>query len=80
MDAVHRIHDADPARAAVGRRERADPDIAPDALVVLRAPRTLRGTAAIVRREVGGGWEVEVRTPAGTPMHLVLPRRALLVV
>ncbi|GAA4753553.1 hypothetical protein GCM10025783_28060 [Amnibacterium soli] len=51
--------------------------IAPGVEVTLRLPWHLRRTRAIVRRRVGRGWEVEVRTVLGTPLHLVLPARAL---
>ena len=51
--------------------------VQPDALVILRRPHGLRGTSAIVRRRVVGGWEVEVRSVNGTPLHLTLPGGAL---
>jgi len=51
--------------------------LAPGVQVTLRRPWHLRRTPAIVRRRVLGGWEVEVRTALGTPLHLVLPARAL---
>ncbi|GAA2749741.1 hypothetical protein [Amnibacterium kyonggiense] len=50
---------------------------APGASVVLLAPRKLRGTVGVVRRRLAEGWEVEVRTALGTPMHLTLPERDL---
>lgn len=46
-------------------------------LVQLRAPWALRGTSAVIRRRTVRGFEVEIRTPLGTPMHLVVPRRHL---
>lgn len=51
--------------------------IIPGAVVVLRRPWRLRGTRAIVRRRLGVGWEVEIRSALGTPMHLVVRTRAL---
>jgi hypothetical protein len=45
--------------------------------VVLLRPRKLRGTIGVVRRRTTTGWEVEIRTAQGTPMHLTLPERAL---
>jgi hypothetical protein len=76
MDAGWRIHDL---AHGIQRDEqqRADAVIAPDSLVVLRTPRRLRGTTAIVRRRLATGWEVEIRSPAGTPMHLVVPESGL---
>lgn len=47
------------------------------ASVVLLRPRRLRGTIGIVRRRVTAGWEVEIRSAEGTPLHLTLPERAL---
>jgi hypothetical protein len=51
--------------------------LAPGASVVLRKPRRLRGTIGIVRRWTTSGWEVEIRSAEGTPLHLTLPERAL---
>ena len=51
--------------------------IEPGSPVVLRRPRALRGTSAVVRRPVAGGWEVEYRSALGTPMHLVASERDL---
>ena len=51
--------------------------LGPGAPVVLLRPRTLRGTIGVVRRRLAGGWEVEVRSPEGVPLHLTLPARAL---
>lgn len=45
--------------------------------VVLLQPRRLRGTIGIVRRRMTNGWEVEIRSAEGTPLHLTLPERAL---
>jgi len=56
------------------------PAIAPGTPVVLRRPWRLRGRTAIVQRRLPNGWEVEVRSALGTPLHLVVRRRWMRVV
>ncbi len=70
------------AAARVGAPARAgapstSPHFAPGVPVLLLRPRELRGTPGVVRRRMTRGWEVEVRSPDGVPLHLTLPERAL---
>jgi hypothetical protein len=69
------VHDS--SRIAAPGAAPTPPTVAPGASVLLLRPRTLRGTIGVVRRRMTGGWEVEIRSPAGVPLHLTLPERAL---
>jgi hypothetical protein len=75
VNADSRVHDSN--RTAAPSTVPAPPVLGPGASVVLLRPREVRGTIGVVRRRVTGGWEVEIRSPEGVPLHLTLPERAL---